>query len=185
MYLRFLRPLFILIFEIILGWKIRGNKPELKKYVLIVAPHTSNWDFLIGLWASSSLRLKSWFIGKKELFIFPFGYLFRWLGGYPVDRKKGGDIVLSIVDIFNSRDEFNIVISPEGTRKYNPNWKTGFYRIATLAKIPIYLVAFDFSTKTVVISEPFYPSQNKVNDIEKIKSYYKQFKGKYPDKGVL
>ena len=185
MYLPFLRPLFILIFEIILGWKIRGNKPNHKKYVIIVAPHTSNWDFVIGLWARSSLRLKSWFIGKKELFVFPFGYLFSWLGGYPVDRSKGSDLVSKIVEIFNSREEFNIALSPEGTRKYNPNWKTGFWRIATLANIPIYMAAIDFSTKTVVLSEPFYPTQNMEEDLEKIKSYFRQFKGRFPEKGIL
>lgn len=185
MYGRLLRPLFILIFENILGWKIIGKKPALKKYVTIVAPHTSNWDFMIGMWARSRLRLKSWFIGKKELFIFPFGYLFRWLGGYPVDRSKGSDIVSKIVNIFNSKDEFVIALSPEGTRKYTPEWKTGFYRIATMANVPILMAAIDFSTKTVVLSEPFYPTGNMNEDIEKIKTFFRQYKGKYPEKGII
>lgn len=185
MYLRYLRPILILVFEKILGWKVVGNKPQLKKFVIIVAPHTSNWDFVIGIWVGSRLRLKTWFIGKKELFVFPFGYFFRWLGGFPVDRSKGSDLVLKIVDIFNSRSEFNIALSPEGTRKYNPNWKTGFYRIATQAGIPIYMAAIDFKSKSVVLSEPFFPTNNMDKDLEEIKTFFRQYQGKYPEKGVL
>ncbi|NUM31792.1 MAG: lysophospholipid acyltransferase family protein [Bacteroidetes bacterium] len=185
MYGRFLRPVYILIFEKILGWKISGKKPTLKKYVIIVAPHTSNWDFMIGLWARSSLRLKSWFIGKKELFIFPFGYLFRCLGGYPVDRSKGSNVVSKIVEIFNTKNDFVLAISPEGTRKYTAQWKTGFYTIATLAKVPIVMAAIDFSSKTLIIAEPFYPTENLDDDLIKIKTFFKQYKGKYPEKGII
>jgi 1-acyl-sn-glycerol-3-phosphate acyltransferase len=131
MYNKILRPLYILIFEKLLGRKIQGHKPEIKKFVVIVAPHTSNWDFMVGEWARSSLRMKGWYIGKKEIFVWPFGYLFRALGGFPVDRNKSTNLVDQIVAIFNSRDEFNITIAPEGTRAYNPNWKTGFLQHRT------------------------------------------------------
>ncbi len=185
MYGKFLRPIYILIFEKILGWKIIGKKPEFKKLVIVVAPHTSNWDFMIGLWARSTMRLNAWFIGKKELFVWPFGYLFRGLGGYPVDRKKNTHLVDQIVEIFNSKEEFNITISPEGTRKYSPRWKTGFYQMATKANIPIQMVGFDYQKRIVVIAEPFFPSGNLINDLEMMKSFFREFKGKYPESGVL
>jgi 1-acyl-sn-glycerol-3-phosphate acyltransferase len=185
MYNKILRPLYILIFEKLLGWKIQGHKPEIKKFVVIVAPHTSNWDFMVGEWARSSLRMKGWYIGKKEIFVWPFGYLFRALGGFPVDRNKSTNLVDQIVAIFNSRDEFNITFAPEGTRAYNPNWKTGFYSIAQKAGIPILMVAFDYSKRLVVINELFYPTGNLTNDLIIIKDFFKPFKGKFPDQGVL
>lgn len=185
MYGRFLRPIYILIFEKILKWKIIGKKPDYKKFVIVVAPHTSNWDFMIGLWARSKLRMKAWFIGKKELFIWPFGYLFRGLGGYPVDRKKHTHLVDQIVEIFERNEEFNITISPEGTRSYNPDWKTGFYFIALKANVPIQMVAVDYSKRTVNMAECFYPSGNLSEDLVKMKNFFKNFKGKFPEKGVL
>jgi 1-acyl-sn-glycerol-3-phosphate acyltransferase len=185
MYGKFLRPIYILIFEKILGWKIIGKKPEFKKFVMVVAPHTSNWDFMIGLGARSTMRLNAWFIGKKELFVWPFGYLFRRLGGYPVDRKKHTHLVDQIVEIFNSREEFNITISPEGTRKYNPKWKTGFYQISLKANIPIQMVGFDYQRRIVELTEPFFPTGNIEADLERMKSFFEAFKGKYPEQGVL
>ncbi len=185
MYGKFLRPIYILIFEKILGWKIIGKKSDYKKFVMVVAPHTSNWDFMIGLWARSSLKLNAWFIGKKELFVWPFGYLFHGLGGYPVDRKKHTHLVDQIVDIFNSREEFNITISPEGTRKYSPDWKKGFYHIAMKAGVPIQMVAFDYFTKQVVLAEPFFPSGDINKDLEMMKTFFRQYKGRFPEKGVL
>jgi len=185
LYGKFLRPIYILIFEKILGWKIVGKKPDYKKFVIVAAPHTSNWDFMIGLWVRSRLRLNAWFIGKKELFIWPLGYLFRGLGGYPVDRKKNTHVVDTIVEIFNSKEEFNVTIAPEGTRSYNPNWKTGFYTIAQKAHIPIQMVAFDYSTRTVVLDEPFFPSGEVDKDLRMMKSFFINYKGKFPDKGIL
>lgn len=184
MYNWILRPVYILIFEKILGWRIIGDKPQMKKYVVIVAPHTSNWDFMVGEWARARLRMKSWYIGKKEIFTWPFGYLFRALGGFPVDRKKSTHLVDQIVDLFNAREEFNITIAPEGTRKYNPNWKTGFYAIAQKASIPIQMVAFDYTRKTVTLAPPMYPSGNLEKDMELIKDFYRPHQGKYPAQGV-
>ncbi len=185
MYGKFLRPLLILIFETILGWSIIGTKPSHKKFVMVVAPHTSNWDFMIGHWARSTMRLNAWYIAKKELFIWPLGYLFKALGGFPVDRKKKTNLVDQIVEIFNTQSEFNITITPEGTRSYNPHWKTGFYQIALKANIPIQMVALDYSKKNVVIATPFFPTGNLEKDLEFMKSFYRLYKGKYPKKGVL
>ncbi len=185
MYGKFLRPLLIFIFEFMLGWKITGTKPSYKKFVMVVAPHTSNWDFIIGHWVRSSLRLNSWFIAKKELFRWPWGYLFRALGGYPVDRKKNTNLVDQIVEIFNERLEFNITITPEGTRSYNADWKTGFYQIALKANIPIQMVAIDYSKKIIAFAAPFSPSGNLEQDLNFMKSFFKGYQGKYPDKGIL
>lgn len=152
---------------------------------MIVAPHTSNIDFLVGLAARSILRLQTKYLAKKELFKPPFGWLFYALGGYPVDRSKNTNTVDKVVDIFNHHDRFSICITPEGTRKYAESWKTGFHKIARQAGIPIIMVAFDYRTKTVYAQPPFYPTENLEADLEKIKAYYRQFKGKIPQNGVL
>jgi 1-acyl-sn-glycerol-3-phosphate acyltransferase len=102
---------------------------------------------MVGEWARSKLRFKSWYVAKKEIFIWPFSYLFKALGGYPVDRKKSTHFVDQILEIYNSKEEFNITLTPEGTRDFNPNWKTGFYAIAIKANIPIQMVAFDYVKK--------------------------------------
>ncbi|MFY0605396.1 MAG: lysophospholipid acyltransferase family protein [Cyclobacteriaceae bacterium] len=168
------------------GWKVSGSKPDLKKFVLIVAPHTSNYDFFVGLAARSISDLKSNFLAKKSLFTIPLvGWIMRSFGGYPVDRSRKTNLVDQVVELFNTQDEFVITITPEGTRSYNPNWKTGFYRIATKAKVPIVLVSFDFEKKVVEFLEPFHPSGDLENDIEYIKSYYRTKKGRHPEKGVL
>ncbi len=168
------------------GWKIKGSiSPSLKKYVMVVAPHTSNFDFMVGLAARSIMRLKTKYLAKKELFKPPFGWLFYALGGYPVDRSKSSNMVDKVVDIYNRHEEFSICITPEGTRKRSEKWKTGFHQIALKADIPILMVAFDYRTKTVFVEPPFYPSENLESDLEKIKAYYRQMEGKIPEFGVL
>ena len=184
MYNRILRPIYIFIFEMLLGWRVIGKKPEIKKFVTIVAPHTSNWDFMVGEWARSKLRFKSWYVAKKEIFIWPFSYLFKALGGYPVDRKKSSHFVDQILEIYNSKEEFNITLTPEGTRDFNPNWKTGFYTIAVKANIPVQMVAFDYTKKTVTLAELFYPTGNIENDLLEIKNFFRPHQGKYPEKGI-
>src|SRR5690606_22564644 len=113
----------------LLGWKSAGTFPDhLKKYVVIVAPHTSNWDFVIGLLFRKALRLEhAKFLGKHQLFKPPFGWLFRWLGGYPVDRTSSHNLVDQVVKIFHGHDEFVLALSPEGTRQRVDKLKTGFY----------------------------------------------------------
>jgi len=164
------------------GWKLSGEVPkDLKKFVMIVAPHTSNWDFFVGLGARSMMGVNTHFAGKKELFRFPFGWLFRKLGGYPVDRSKRNNFVDAVCDIYNSKEEFSICMTPEGTRKYAPNWKTGFYHIAKNLHIPIVMVAFNYEKKEVRIETPFYPSGDIDKDIAFMKSYYKSVPGKIPE----
>ena len=120
-------------------------------------PHTSNWDFPIGLLTRRAVGVDIKFLGKHSLFIPPFGWLFRWLGGYPVDRRKRTNLVDSVVDIFNQHDEFVISIAPEGTRKKVDALRTGFYYIARKAGIPILLCSFNYQIRTVLFGPLFYP----------------------------
>lgn len=180
-----LRPLYIAIFKLI-GWRIEGSLPtELKKYIIAVAPHTSNWDFVIGVMARSILRLqRGRFLGKDSLFKPPFGWFFRWLGGYPVDRSGKHDMVQQVVAIFNNHDEFILALAPEGTRKKVNKLRTGFYFIAKGAGVPIIPVGFDFSRKRVVVTEPMYASDNQEEDIDKLLSFYRNIRGKNPELGI-
>lgn len=154
--------------------------PADKKFIIIVAPHTSNWDFMLGVAVRSILRFKAKYLAKMELFRFPFGGLFRALGGVPVDRSTHTNLVDAVADMFNRREEFIVAIAPEGTRKYVPKWKSGFYYIALKAKIPIVMCSFNYEKKVVYIAEPFFPSGDKKNDMEFIFNYFRDKKGKYP-----
>ncbi len=164
------------------GWKIEGQYPyELNKFVIIVIPHTSGWDFPLGLLVRSALKADIKYIGKASLFRPPFGWLFRALGGYPVDRSKRHNYVDAVVDIFNREEKFALTIAPEGTRQKVNKLKTGFYYIALGAKVPIVMVKFDWGNKIVGIREPFYPTGNFDADMEAIKAYFKGAKGKVPE----
>lgn len=180
-----LRPLYLLIFKL-LGWKISGDIPrELKKYIIAVAPHTSNWDFPLGVMARSILRIKNArFLGKHSLFKPPFGWFFRALGGYPVDRSSSHDVVQQVVDIFSAHDDFILALAPEGTRKKVDKLRTGFYYIAKGAKIPIVPVGFDFATKQVVIGQPMMPTDDFNHDMDVLLQFYKRMKGKNPEYGL-
>lgn len=163
------------------GWKIEGHYPhEIPKMVLIEFPHTSNWDFPVGLLVRSQLKADIKFVGKSSLFRFPFGGLFRWMGGYPVDRSKSTNFVDAVVDIFNTKEQFAIILTPEGTRQKVNKLKTGFYYIALGAKVPILMVKFDWAKKIVGFSAPFYPTGDYDKDIVKILDYYKGVKGFHP-----
>ncbi|MFL0076026.1 1-acyl-sn-glycerol-3-phosphate acyltransferase [Tenacibaculum maritimum] len=170
------------IYTKILGWKFVGEFPShLKKYVIIGAPHTSWKDFPIALLARNSWGIKINFIAKKALFKPPFGFIFRWLGGAPVDRSKSTNKVDAIVAMFNKQDEFRLALSPEGTRKKVVQWKTGFYHIAKGAKVPIVMFSFDFGKKQVALSPPFYTTDNMEKDFECFYDFYKDVKGANPE----
>lgn len=165
----------------LMGWKLKGDFPKLKKYVVIVVPHTSWVDFIIGLLVRSISKEKINYIGKKSLFKPPFGWFFRWMGGAPIDRSKNHNKVEAIKAIFEEREEFRLALAPEGTRKKVSQWKTGFYYIAKTADVPIVLVAFDFGKKEVKISAPEYTSENMEADFAKYYAFYKGVKGKIPE----
>lgn len=177
------KRLYEFIFFRLMGWKISGSFDEnIKKCVIAVMPHTCNLDFFIGLLVRGIANQEMNFVGKKELFVFPFGYYFKSIGGAPLDRTGGKNLVDSIVDIFNSREIFRLGIAPEGTRKKVTELRTGFYYIALKANVPIIPVAFDFSKKEVKIGNPLYPSGSFENDMKTYLDFYKGVKGKYPER---
>jgi len=177
------KRLYEFIFFRLMGWKIIGSFDEnIKKCVIAVMPHTCNFDFFIGLFVRGIANQEMNFVGKKELFVFPFGYYFRSIGGAALDRSGGKNLVDSIVDIYNSREVFRLGIAPEGTRKKVTELRTGFYYIALKANVPIIPVAFDFSKKEVKIGQPLYPSGNIEDDMKTYLSFYKGVKGRYPER---
>lgn len=157
----------------LVGWKIVGDVPkDEKKYIIIAAPHASNWDFLIGISMKSIKGFDSKFLGKKALFRPPFGWFFRMMGGYPVDRSKKSKVVDQVVEIFNSHEDFIIAIAPEGTRGNVNDWKTGFYHIAKGAQVPIVRMVIDRRKKQVEIFSPFYTTGDFLTDMINIKEVY-------------
>ena len=166
----------------LLGWRIDGFMyPEIRKCVIIVAPHTSWMDFVIGVFARGSIGLEMNFVAKKELFKFPFGAYFRWMGGAPLNRRKNENKVDAIATLFKERDVFRLAIAPEGTRKKVDVWKTGFYYIALKADVPVVAVAFDYKNKIVKVAEPFYLLGDKDKDIKLLENNYKGVKGYVPE----
>ena len=180
-----LRPLYLLFFKLF-GWKVNGDfPPNLHKYIVAVAPHTSNWDFLVGVATRSILRMQNArFLGKSSLFKPPLGWLFRSLGGYPVDPNKSHDVVEHVADIFRKEDHFILALAPEGTRKKVDKLRTGFYYIAKKAQIPIIPVGFDYLKKEVLIGEPFYPSDDVQKDIHSLTSFFSKITGRNPELGI-
>ena len=169
-----------------IGWSVKvpfDTYPD--KFIIIVAPHTASFDFVIGVLVRAELGIHSTkYLGKSELFKFPFGFFFRATGGYPVERTKNNNLVDSVTEIFNSHNKFSISLAPEGTRSKVSRLKTGFYHIAKKAKVPIIPVGFDYGTKTVVVGEPFSPSDDIEQDFRLLFNFFKNIKGKYPERGI-
>lgn len=180
-----IRSIFNFIFKLF-GWGFKGSFESIpSKYIIIVAPHTSNWDFPIGIFVRSIARIdKTKFLGKSQLFKFPYGFVFKAMGGYPVVRTKDNNLVDTVVKIFNSKDEFSIGLAPEGTRSKVNRLKTGFYHIAKKANIPIVLVGFDYPTKKIVIEQPFYPTSDIVADFKHFIQFFSSIEGKNSVLGV-
>ncbi len=163
------------------GWRIADHRPpNMGSAIYLVVPHTSNWDFFIGLLVRSALHLKANYLAKKSLFDSPLGWWFKALGGYPVDRSKSTNITDQVVEYFNTLPYFAIAITPEGTRSKVEKWKTGFWHIAHQAKVPLILTSFDYPRKLAVISAPFHVSDDKEKDIAALMDYFKEFTGKNP-----
>lgn len=172
------------IFLNLMGWKIVWPVgKEIKKCVMPVLPHTSNFDFFLGIFMRGITQVEINFIAKKELFRFPFGYFFRWVGGAPIDRTGNLNKVDAIAKIFESHDEFRLALAPEGTRKKVTELKTGFYYIALRANVPIVPVAFDFGKKEVNVGAPLMPTGNIIEDMEILKKHFVGVKGKNPENG--
>lgn len=162
------------------GWKLVGGPPGVNKGIVIGAPHTSNWDFLVMLMAVLIWRMDVNWIGKHTLFVGPMGPVMRWLGGIPVDRRKKQSMVEQLVRHFNGRSHLLLVIAPEGTRKPVEHWHTGFYRIAMQAKVPILLSYMDFRHREAGIEAVEMPSGDMEKDIKRYQAFYATKTGKNP-----
>jgi 1-acyl-sn-glycerol-3-phosphate acyltransferase len=162
------------------GWRFEGEVPDVRKMVLIVAPHTSNWDFPVGLQAKLALRLGGTFIGKHTLFRWPFGIFMRWLGGIPVNRSAAAGFASEVARVLRDADQMTVVLAPEGTRKRIPQWKSGFYRIAVEAGVPILPVGFDYPRKVVFFAPLFHPSGDYEKDLPQLRALYRAEMGKTP-----
>ncbi|MEW9897552.1 lysophospholipid acyltransferase family protein [Chitinivorax sp. PXF-14] len=163
------------------GWRLEGKFPDLPKYVMIAAPHTSNWDFPVTLGICFAARAKIYWMGKDSLFKGPLGPIMRWLGGIPVDRSKSNDLVGQMVEVFNRSERLVVTIPPEGTRQKVRYWKTGFYHIAKGANVPIVLAFLDFRRKVGGFGPVFRPTGNVEADMAEIQAFYKNISGKNPD----
>ncbi len=164
------------------GWKAIVTVDEPKKSVICVAPHTSNWDFLVGKFGYWALNRDASFLMKKSWFFFPMNLLFKAMGGVPIDRSKKNSVTQQMVDLFNSRDTFHLAITPEGTRSLVDKWKMGFYHIAQGAGVPIQLAYLDYKKKEVGITETFYPTGNEEEDLIKIQAFFKYVTPRFPEK---
>lgn len=179
-----MRALARFIYFRVLGWKIVGNlnfsKDTVKKAIIIAVPHTSWHDFYMGILLRKITGVKTNFVGKKELFTWPFGYYFRAVGGAPLDRTPGQNKVQAIAKLFENKNEFRLTLAPEGTRKKVEEWKTGFYHIAKSAGVPIIMFTLDYSQKQNKISQPFYPTDDQAADFKLMKEFFKGVIGKKP-----
>lgn len=166
----------------ITGWKYIKPTEKIDKSVICVAPHTSNWDFIMGQFFASACKIKSSFLMKKEWFVFPLKGLFKAMGGIPIDRSKKTSVTDQVAETFKQYKEFHIAIAPEGTRGYVKEWKKGFYYIALKANVPIQLAYIDYTKKEMGITKVFYPTGNEDTDLKEIKAFYATIKGKFPER---
>lgn len=153
------------------GWSFEGGLPNMPKFVIAVAPHTSNWDFAVGVFARQALALRARFLGKDSLFKPPIGPIMRWLGGTPVRRDVSTGLVEQVATAIAQEDHFVLAIAPEGTRSSVTKWKTGFYHIAREAGIPIALVTFDYGRKRIVAAPPLIPSGDFDRDFAQMQAF--------------
>lgn len=165
----------------LMGWKITGQTDFPTRCIICVAPHTSNFDLPLGLIIYTSMGRKASFLIKKDWFFFPLNFLFKALGGIPVDRSRKTSLTEQIVDIFNKKENFQLAITPEGTRKRNSEWKKGFYYIALAAKVPIEIVALDYNKKEAIFKKTLIPSGDINKDMEEITACYTGVTGKHPE----
>jgi len=167
------------------GWRIEVDAPNVPKIVLVGAPHTSNWDFVLTLTTFFALSVRISWMAKHTFFRWPFSGLLKWLGGVPIDRTIQDDgIVKQTIQAFDNHEKFVIAVMPEGTRSKARRWKTGFYHIAQGAKVPIVLVRFDYGRKVMGIGPAIEPSGDIAAEMAHIQSIFAAIEGKNPLQGV-
>jgi 1-acyl-sn-glycerol-3-phosphate acyltransferase len=159
------------------GWRVDGAFPAVPKYVIIVAPHTSNWDFTLGVALVFAVELRVSWLGKQAIFKAPFKKFLRWLGGIPVDRTASHGVVGECVRAFESAPALMLALAPEGTRKGVSHWKTGFYLIAAKAGVPIMPVGFDYREHVIRLMPLFHPTGNLEQDLSHLQSLFSHVHG--------
>jgi 1-acyl-sn-glycerol-3-phosphate acyltransferase len=178
-----LQVLAIIVLKIF-GWRRAGVVPDAPKFVMIAAPHTSNWDFPMGLAIILAFKVKMYWLGKEPIFKWPFGTFFKWLGGIPVNRSKSGDVVSQTIQTIKEHERIVMVVAPEGTRKKVNHWKTGFYYIAMGANVPLAMGFIDYLRKEGGFGPTLMPTGNIEADMEKIRAFYRNITAKIPDKST-
>lgn len=163
------------------GWEAEGGRPVEGKYVLIAAPHTSNWDLPVMMLLAWTYEMKISWMGKHVLFAFPQGILMRWLGGIAIDRSRSHNRVSQMADLFSQREDLILVVPAEGTRSYTAHWKSGFYHIAAEARVPIVMGYLDFKHKRGGFGPGLLPSGDMGADMDQIRAFYSDKLGKNPD----
>ena len=164
-----------------MGWTVEVTQDHPDKYIICLAPHTSNWDFILGLLYSRSIGMQSNFLMKKEWFFWPLGPIFKKLGGIPVYRQKKSSMTEAMAETAKAAKAFHLCITPEGTRSKTADWKKGFYFIALKAGMPILLYGLDYERKLIQCTKTIIPTGDLDADMRDIKVYYKDFKGKKPE----
>ena len=166
------------------GWTAEGGVAPENKCIIIGIPHTSAWDFVISYLFYTSIGGRASVLIKKEFFFWPLGFFIKKMGGVPIDRSRGANVVRQTVQLFNEREFMHLALTPEGTRERTARWKAGFHSIATMAKVPVYLGSFDWGTKTITIGNKMELSDDANADIKRMKDFYREkgVVGKFPDK---
>jgi len=165
----------------LLRWRFEGEPPNRARMVAIVAPHTSNWDFFVGLAAMFALGIRVRFLGKHSIFRPPAAGLLRWLGGIPVKRDERRGVVTEAAALFEKHDRLTLALSPEGTRKKTERWRTGFYHIACRANVPILMIGFDYGARRVAFGPLITPSGDLERDLAEMRAFFAPFRGRWPD----
>ena len=164
-----------------MGWSMDVDQPHPEKYIICLAPHTSNWDFVIGQLYNGAKGLGANFLMKKEWFFWPLGILFKRMGGIPVYRQKHMRMTEAMAETAREATRFHLCITPEGTRSRVEEWKKGFYFIAQGANLPILLYGIDYERKLIQCTKTIIPTGDVEADMRQIKQYFKDFKGKHPE----
>ncbi|WP_105253307.1 1-acyl-sn-glycerol-3-phosphate acyltransferase [Pseudoalteromonas sp. T1lg75] len=163
------------------GWQVVGEFPEQGKFVAAVAPHTSNWDFVIAIAVKMHLQVRIRFLGKHSIFVWPLAPLLRKWGGIPVDRRSSHGVVAQVKTLFDNSDALILGLAPEGTRKYTPQWKSGFLHIAKAAKVPVVPMALDYSKKQFVIMAPLEVGEDIDATLVQVQALFPAEMAKYPE----
>lgn len=164
------------------GWRLEGEVPDLPKFVAIGAPHTTNWDFVLGMAAIWGWGLRVDWVGKHTLFRFPWGGVLRWMGGHPVERDAGGGHTARLVELLDSREKCVVALAPEGTRQMVTRWRTGFWHVAHGARVPICACYLDYARKVIGLGRVFETTGDLEADLARIREFYRDKTARFPEK---